>query len=154
MKVKKFQQLNEDWLNSYLELTQHDIKILSDPYNEIVKKDGNIIFLISEEKVIGTYALQKISNKTCELSKFTIKNDYRGWKIGERMLENAIQKAKDLKYESIVLFTHPKLKEATQLYRKRGFEFIPEHPEIIDKTGRCSLYMQLVLSKYIKLISD
>ena len=98
-------------------------------------------------KVLGTYALQRVSTKACELSKFTIKREYRGWNIGERMLEHAIQKAKDLKYESILLLTHPKLKEATQLYRKRGFDVIPEHPDLTDKTGRCSLYMQLVINQ-------
>ncbi len=143
--LKDFQQLNEDWLNSYLELTEYDIKTLSDPYNEIIKKDGNIFLLISEEKVIGTYALQRVSTKVCELSKFTIKKEFRGWKLGERMLEHAIKKTKGLKYESIVLLTHPKLKEATKLYRKTGFEVIPEHPDLTDKTGRCSIYMQLVL---------
>lgn len=146
--LKDFQQLNEDWLNSYLELTEHDIKILADPQNEIIKKGGNIYLLVSEEIVIGTYALQRLNSKVCELSKFTIKKDFRGWKLGERMIVHVIEKAKDMKYESIVLLTHPKLKEATQLYRKTGFEVIPDHPELKDKTGRCSLYMQLVLSNY------
>jgi DNA-binding MarR family transcriptional regulator/N-acetylglutamate synthase-like GNAT family acetyltransferase len=146
--LEDFQQLNEDWLNSYLELSEHDIIILSDPYNEIKKKGGNIFLLVSEEKVIGTYALQRINAKVCELSKFTIKKNFRGWKLGERLLEHAIEKAKNLNYESILLITHPKLIEATQLYRKTGFEVIPDHPELTDKTGRCSLYMQLVLSNY------
>lgn len=62
------------------------------------------------------------------------------------MLEHAIEKATDLKCESILLLTHPKLKEATRLYRKRGFEVIPEHLDLTDKTGRCSLCMQLVIN--------
>jgi len=145
--LKDFQQLNEDWLNEYLEITDYDRIILSDPYNEIIKKEGHIFFIISEGKIIGTYSLQKINNEACELSKFTIKKEYRGWKIGKRMLEHAIQKAEELKYGSILLLTHPKLKEATQLYRKRGFDVIPEHPDLTDKTGRCSLCMQLVINQ-------
>ncbi|MBC8485037.1 MAG: MarR family transcriptional regulator [Bacteroidetes bacterium] len=145
--LKDFQKLNKEWLKTNLELTEYDIKVLSDPYKNIIKNDGNIFFLVSEGKVLGTYALQRVSTKACELSKFTIKREYRGWNIGERMLEHAIQKAKDLKYESILLLTHPKLKEATQLYRKRGFDVIPEHPDLTDKTGRCSLYMQLVINQ-------
>ena len=145
--LSDFQKLNEDWLNEYLEITDYDRIILSDPYNEIIKKEGHIFFLVSEGKIIGTYSLQKINNEACELSKFTIKKEYRGWKIGKRMLEHAIQKAKELKYESILLLTHPKLKDATQLYRKRGFEVIPEHPDLTDRTGRCSLCMQLVINQ-------
>ena len=143
--LEDFQQLNEDWLNSYLELTDHDIKVLSDPVKEIINKDGNIFFLISGEKVIGTYALQRVNAKECELSKFTIKEKYRGRKLGKQMLEHSIGKAKSLNYESILLLTTPKLVEATQLYEKRGFEVIPAHPGIIDKTGRCSQIMQLII---------
>lgn len=152
--LSDFQKLNESWLNEYLEITDYDRIILSDPYKKIIKKEGHIFFIISEGKIIGTYSLQKINNEVCEISKFTIKKEYRGWKIGERMLEHTIQKAKELKCELIFLLTHPKLKEATQLYRKIGFEVIPEHPDLTDKTGRCSLCMQLILSKYIKLIPD
>ena len=145
--LSDFQKLNENWLNEYLEITEYDRIILSDPYNEIIKKEGHIFFIIIEEKIIGTYSLQKINDEACELSKFTIKKEYRGWKIGRRMLEHAIQKAKGLKYESILLLTHPKLKEATLLYRKRGFDVIPEHSELTDKTGRGSLCMQLVINQ-------
>jgi len=144
--LSDFQKLNEDWLNEYLEITDYDRKILSDPYYEIILKEGHIFFIILEGKIIGTYSLQKINNEACELSKFTIKKEFRGWKIGKRMLEHAIQKAKDLKYGSILLLTHPKLKESTQIYTKMGFEVIPEHPDLTDKTGRCSLCMQLVIN--------
>ena len=140
-----FQRLNEDWLNSYLELTEHDIEVLSDPTSKIINKNGNIFLLISEGKIIGTYALQRINNKLCELSKFTVKKEFRGWKLGERMLQHAIDTAKDMKYESVLLLTHQNLKEATSLYRKSGFKVIPDHPELTDKTGRCSMYMQLLL---------
>lgn len=50
---------------------------------------------MSEGKVIGTYALQKISDQACELSKFTVSKDFRGRKMGERMLEHAIEKARE-----------------------------------------------------------
>lgn len=141
-----FQKLNEDWLTSYLELTEHDIEVLSDPTGKIINKDGNIFLLISEGKVVGTYALNRINTELCELSKFTIKKEFRGWKLGERMLQHAIEKAKEIKCESVVLLTHHNLKEATNLYKKTGFEIIPHHPKLTDKTGRCSIYMQLILS--------
>ncbi len=143
-----FQKLNEDWLTSYLELTEHDIEVLSDPRGKIINKNGNIFLLISEGKVIGTYALQRINSKVFELSKFTIKKEFRGRKLGERMLQHAIEKAKDMKCESIVLLTHQNLKGATSLYRKSGFKVIPDHPDLTDKTGRCSMYMQLLLSNH------
>ena len=140
---KDFQQLNEHWVKSYLELTEHDRQILSNPVNEIINKEGKIFLLTAKEEVIGTYALQKVSNKVCELQKFTIKEKYRGLKLGKRMLDNAIENALKQKYSTILLFTTPELKEATNLYKNKGFEDITSHPEFIDKTGRHSLCMQL-----------
>jgi len=102
---------------------------------------------MSGDKVIGTYALQKISDQACELSKFTILEEFRGRKLGERMLEHAIENVKSLKCNSIVLFTHHELKEASRLYSKMGFEVIQEHPGLTDKTGRCSQMMQLIINQ-------
>ncbi|MEZ5083506.1 MAG: bifunctional helix-turn-helix transcriptional regulator/GNAT family N-acetyltransferase [Bacteroidales bacterium] len=140
--LNDYRQLNEDWLSSYLEISEHDKKILSDPIEQIIKKGGHIFLLLSENEVIGTYTLQRKNHTICELSKFTIKKGFRGWKLGELMLNHTIDKANELNFENIVLFTHPKLKEALQLYIKRGFEITPEYPEIKDKTGRCSLFLQ------------
>ena len=145
--LNDFRRLNEDWLRSYLEITDHDRHILSDPVKEIINKNGEIYLLISEGKVIGTYALQKISDQACELSKFTVMKDFRGRKLGERMLEHAIEKAWKLGCNAIVLYTHHELKEATQLYSKMGFEMIQDHPGLTDNTGRCSQMMQLIINQ-------
>jgi len=143
---KEFKRLNEDWLEKYLEITAHDRQMLTKPDDHIIKKGGKIFMLLSKGKVLGTYTLQHGNEKYCELSKFTIKEEYRGWKIGELMLEHAINKAKVLGFGSILLFTHPALKEATQLYRKRGFNEINEYPGFKDPTGRCSTMMQLYIN--------
>jgi ribosomal protein S18 acetylase RimI-like enzyme len=144
---KDFQQLNEDWLSSYLEVSEYDKNILADPENKIISNNGEIFLLINKENVIGTYALQKINQQDCELSKFTVKKEFRGRKLGEMMLEHAILRAKTLGCRSIVLFTHHKLKEATRLYKKMGFTAVKEHPGITDETGRCSLLLQLIINQ-------
>ena len=140
---QEFRQLNEDWLNSYLEISDHDREILADPTNKIIKKNGEIFLLLHDEEVIGTYTLRKINHNDCELSKFTVKKEFRGRKLGKIMLEHAINRAKVLEYNSIILFTHHKLKEASRLYKKRGFAIISGHNDISDETGRCSVLLQL-----------
>lgn len=145
--LNDFRRLNEDWLRSYLEITDHDRHILSDPVKEIINKNGEIYLLISEGKIIGTYALQRISDQACELSKFTVMKEFRGQKLGERMLGHAIEKARKLGCNAIVLYTHHELKEATQLYSKMGFEMIQDHPGLTDNTSRCSQMMQLIINQ-------
>ena len=119
--MNDFRLLNEDWLRTYLEVSDHDRHILSDPVKEIINKNGKIYLLMSEGKVIGTYALQ--------------------------MLKHAIEKARKLGCNSIVLYTHNKLKEASRLYSKMGFEVIQDHHGLTDKTGRCSQMMQLTINQ-------
>lgn len=144
---KDFRELNEDWLNAYLEISPHDHDVLSDPLNEIIKKRGRIYLMISRNEVIGTYALQQINDQQCELSKFTIKKKYRGWKLGARMMKHIIEEAMSMGCHSILLFTHHKLTNATRLYHKTGFEEIEEHPDLKDHSGRCSMAMQLIINQ-------
>jgi DNA-binding MarR family transcriptional regulator/predicted GNAT family acetyltransferase len=145
--IKDFRQLNEDWLNSYLEISEHDRQILSDPTKEIIDKKGKIYLMVSHNKVIGTYALQKISKQDCELSKFTVLKEFRRLRLGERMMEHAIKQASNMKCKTILLFTHYKLKEASKLYRKMSFEVIQDHPDFIDQTGRCSEMLKLTINQ-------
>jgi len=144
---KDFRKLNEKWLNRYLEITEHDRQMLKDPVKEIINKKGKIYLMISGGRVIGTYAMQKKDDRACELSKFTVKEEFRGLKLGERMLEHAIQQAQNLGYDSLLLFTHHKLNEATRLYLKKGFKEISEHPDFNDETGRCSMMMKLIINQ-------
>ena len=120
--------------------------MLADPAAKIINNNGEIFLLVKGGQVIGTYALQKINKQDCELSKFTVKKEFRGEKLGEMMLEHAIKRAKALECHSIILFTHYKLKEASRLYKKRGFETITDHPDITDETGRCSVLLQLIIN--------
>lgn len=142
-----FQSLNEDWLNTYLEVSAHDKKILADPIKEIIRKNGEIYFMLYREEAIGTYALQDLDGGYCELSKFTIKRKYRGRKLGQRLMGHAVEEAIKHGCEGILLHTHHDLEEATQLYKKAGFNEIKGHSLMKDLSGRCSMTMQLIINQ-------
>ncbi len=142
-----FQSLNEDWLNTYLEVSAHDKQMLADPIKEIIRKNGEIFFMLYRGEVIGTYALQDLGEGYCELSKFTIKKKYRGRKLGQRLMGHAVEEAAKPGCEGILLHTHHDLKEATQLYRKAGFNEIQGHSLMKDLSGRCSMTMQLIINQ-------
>lgn len=142
---EEFRSLNEAWLRSYLNISKHDKEILANPREKIIKKNGEVFLMVSDKEIIGTFALQKLNKHDCELSKFTIKKEFRGRKLGERMLQYVINRAKAMKYRSIILYTHHELKEATQLYEKIGFIPLSNHPDIKDESGRCSILLQLII---------
>jgi DNA-binding MarR family transcriptional regulator/ribosomal protein S18 acetylase RimI-like enzyme len=138
-----FNDLNISWLKEYLEVTGYDQRVLSDPKQEILSKDGFIYMLTLGEEVIGCFAVRKIDRHACELLKFTIGKDHRGWGLGRFMLNHAIEKATVAGYQKMLLFTDAKLKEANQLYREEGFRVIDEYPGFSDQTGRSAILMQL-----------
>ena len=144
--LPQFKKLNEEWLKEHLEITRHDRKILDDPFNEIIKKGGEIHLVVTGRQVIGTYVLQKLGNASCELSKFTVAKDFRGYSLGKKMLDHAIVQARKMECKTLLLLTHDKLVAATGLYRKKGFEDIDPHPGLADHSGRCSLTMKLDLN--------
>jgi len=141
--IRDFRELNEHWLNSCLEITPYDRKVLIDPEKEIVQKNGYIYIAVSGKEVIGTYALKQLDKETCEILKFTVKEKYRRNKIGKRMVEHAIEKAKNKNYKSIWLITTLKLENAIRFYKNNGFEISSSHPNLVDETGRCSITMKL-----------
>jgi DNA-binding MarR family transcriptional regulator/N-acetylglutamate synthase-like GNAT family acetyltransferase len=140
--MASFRKLNEDWLRQYLEISDHDRQVLADPAGQILNKGGRIYCMLLQNEVVGTYALQQVNADEWELSKFTVKKDFRGRKLGKRLLQHALQQAAILDARHLLLFTHPVLTEATDLYRNAGFREIEEHPEMHDPTGRCSILMK------------
>lgn len=142
---KDFQSLNEDWLRSYLEISDHDRKILTDPEKEILAKGGSIYVMVNNKQVIGTYALQRLNAEECELSKLTVSEDFRGYGFGRKLLEHAVDTARNSGFNILLLFTHHKLKEATGMYLANGFNLISDHPEFKDITGRCSIAMKRII---------
>ncbi len=142
-----FQSLNEDWLNTYLEVSAHDKQMLADPIKEIIRQNGEIFFMLYRGKAIGTYVLQNLGEGYCELSKVTIKKKYRGRKLGQRLMGHAVEEAIKLGCKGILLHTHHNLEEATQLYKKAGFNEIEGHSLMKDLSGRCSMTMQLIINQ-------
>lgn len=140
---KTFSLLNMLWLEATVGVSDHDLKVLTHPEKEIIKKKGIIKLLKLNDEIIGTFVLLPVNDKDCELCKFTVKNNYRGMGLGEFLLKDAIKCAKENGFESTFLFSHDKLKEATSLYKKVGFKFEKDHPHMKDHTGRCSFLMSI-----------
>jgi DNA-binding MarR family transcriptional regulator/N-acetylglutamate synthase-like GNAT family acetyltransferase len=144
--LESFIELNKNWLKQYLEISYYDAQVLADPAEHIIRKGGMIYCMLLNNEVVGTYALQKVNADEWELSKFTIKKNFRGKKLGKKLLQHAIQQAAILDARSLLLFTHTKLTIATELYRNAGFSEIEEHPDMHDPTGRCSILMKFSIN--------
>ncbi len=116
-------------------------KDLSDLEKYYFNNNGWFAVINKDNETIGSYGIYKINNKTCELRKMYLLQDYQGQGLGKLMMENALKKAKDLGYDEIILETNSLLNKAIGLYKKFGFvEYYPNH-----LPDRCNLAMKLKL---------
>ncbi len=51
--------------------------------------------------------------------------DYRGNKIGQIILKNCINKAKEMELDKLILYSNRVLRNAIHIYKKNGFVEIP-----------------------------
>ena len=56
--------------------------------------------------------------------------EYRGQKIGQKLIEYCINFAKQKKWKSITLYSHKKLVPAIKLYKKVGFLEVPLEKDV------------------------
>lgn len=70
---------------------------------------------------MGCGGLFPIDDREAEIRRMYLLPEARGVGIGRKLLEELISIAREQRFERVVLETASVLKEATSLYRKRGF---------------------------------
>lgn len=120
-----FKELNVAWLRKYFYVEPIDEEMLSHPKENIINKDGHIFFSQIDQAITGTFALMKLDDQTFELGKMAVDEGFQGQKIGNRMLDYAIQKTKDLGASKLILYSNTLLAPAIHLYKKYGFVEVP-----------------------------
>lgn len=139
-----FYSLNKDWIDEFFTYEDIDKKVLENPKEEILDKGGVILLALYKNKPVGTCSLIKLENSICdyELSKMAVDKEYQKKGIGIALGNEIINKAKELKINSILIETNSILQSAISLYKKLGFKRI----EVEKKSYfRTNYYMQLNL---------
>jgi ribosomal protein S18 acetylase RimI-like enzyme len=120
-----FAKLNRAWLQKYFEVEPIDEKIFASPGAYIIDKGGYIFFATIDDQIAGTFALIKTEDGVYELSKMAVAEEFQGRKIGNKMIEFCMAKARDLEAQKIILYSNTRLKPAIHLYSKFGFKEVP-----------------------------
>ena len=138
-----FKNLNIEWLQKYFYVEPKDEEMFSNPGKDIIDKGGCIFFAEFNGEIFGTFALMKVKEGVFELGKMAVTERHQGLKIGNKMLEFAIEKIKSLGALKLILYSNTKLEPAIHLYRKHGFVEVPlENSE----NKRSNIKMELVLT--------
>lgn len=140
-----FRTLNLEWIEHYFEVEAEDHKVLNDPQTHIIDTGGAVIYARYQDMIVGTCALKKWSDEEYELSKMGVKPNFQGLKIGTKLAKAIIKIAESKGCKRLFLDSNRKLETAINLYRKLGFN---EVPQINNATPyqRCDITMELFLN--------
>ena len=120
-----FKTLNEEWLNKYFVVEPYDAFLLENCSEEIIDKGGKIFFGKLNGAVIGTYAILAPVDGCVELGKMAITAAHQGKGYGQQLLQHAISTAIALGHKEMLLYSNRKLENSVYLYRKFGFNEVP-----------------------------
>ncbi len=139
-----FAALNFEWLEKYFYIEDYDRTVLLNPEDKIIKPGGEILFALIGDKVVGTVALIKRGEGVFELSKMGVTEDFKGQRIGQKLMYACIHYAGiELGVTRLFLDSNRKLSPAITLYHKVGFKEIPVPKD--SPYERCNIRMELIL---------
>ncbi|NNE66989.1 MAG: GNAT family N-acetyltransferase [Pyrinomonadaceae bacterium] len=146
----EFATLNYEWIREMYEVEEHDREQLDHPAEHIIKPGGQIFFALVGGEAVGTVALIPESEGVVELAKMAVTNGYRGYGIGDKLMEAFIDYARQKGFVRIVLESNRKQVPAIRLYKKFGFKEIPLNPDTPYTRAdiRMDLYLDAVSARH------
>lgn len=95
----------------------------SDPAQKYTAPEGKLLVAVDEYgNVLGMVAYHKHSDERCEMKRLYVSPEYRGMTLGDELVSEITQHAKDAGFKEMVLDTITPLQSAIHLYKKMGFE--------------------------------
>jgi putative acetyltransferase len=111
-----------------------DMDQISTQYTE---PSGTFLVLLDDGRVVGTGAVRRLDDQTCELKRMWFLPEYRGKGHAAKMCELLFAFARSAGYRRIRLDTAPELLAAEKLYRRLGF-----HPIDRYNDGPGTIFME------------
>ena len=137
---KIFADLNYEWIGHFFKIEPIDRKYLDNPKEMILDKGGSVLLAKYGKDIVGTICLVKMDNDVYELAKMSVSPSLRGKKIGHKLMDACMDKAKILGAKMILILSNRKLKNAIYLYQKYGFLDVGSEDDDYD---RCDIRMEL-----------
>jgi ribosomal protein S18 acetylase RimI-like enzyme len=124
----------------------YDLLLLADETIDAINKyihQSDIYVLDRDNIMIAAFVLQTISDDTVEIKNIAVDIAFQGLGIGQGLLKNAINLAKEKGFKKLIIGTGDAGIKQLYLYQKVGFEiyeikhryFIDNYPEPIFENG-------------------
>lgn len=100
-------------------------------YNQLDEIQEAIV-VYKDNKVIGGGAIRKYDDENIELKRIFVHTNYQGQGVGSKLVSLLIEWAIELGYQRMILETGELLVESCAVYKKLGFEIIPNYGPYIN----------------------
>lgn len=123
--------------------TAYEDKALDNLFLYYQKERSAYFVLVEGDRIIGAAGiapLQEGPNHICELQKMYFLPEARGRGLGAKLIQQCLNKAKEMCFKSCYIETMPNMIAAQKLYRRNGFEYIDK---AMGNTGHhsCSVWL-------------
>ena len=95
-------------------------------YNQLDEIQEAIV-VYENNQAIGGGAIRRYDDENIELKRVFVHPEYQGRGIGSKLVSLLIEWARELGYQRIILETGELLAESCAVYKKLGFEVIPNY---------------------------
>lgn len=106
------------------------LSVTLDNLSDYSPPKGEIFIAVDNGIAVGTTTIKMIRADTAELKRMYVRPEFQGRKIGEALLEKSLETSKEFGAVQMLLDTPPPFEPAHKLYKKFGFEFCREYPEV------------------------
>jgi DNA-binding MarR family transcriptional regulator/GNAT superfamily N-acetyltransferase len=83
--------------------------------------NGVFVVVHSDGEPAACGAVQRVDETTCEIKRMWVRPEWRGVGLGRRLLDDLLQRCRDLGSARVVLDTNSVLTEAISMYERAGF---------------------------------
>lgn len=138
-----FKRISYAWISEHFGIEEEDRLLLENHKTEIIDKGGTLLFAKYDGKIVGTCALIRYNNELYELVKMGVMPDYQGLKLGRKLGEAILEKARQLGAKKVFLESSSQLTAALALYQKLGFK--PDPTLEVAPFSRCNVQLAITL---------
>lgn len=109
-------------------------KIKREKYRQynLLDKIQEAIVVYDRGKAIGGGALRRYGEETVELKRIFVRPDCQGRGVGTQLVSLLLEWAAELGYKRVILETGELLTESCALYKKLGFQVIPNYGPYVN----------------------
>ena len=111
-----------------------------DDYKARINNDE--AYVIRENENIAGVLVLIVDEKRCLLDNVAVSNEYQGRGLGKKLVRFAEQRAIELGYQQIQLYTHEVMTENVEIYKKLGYEISRR----VTEKGYDRIYMEKQLA--------